>query len=396
MFTQTKLTIAPIALSRVDDLLAKVFSIAAAVLALDVLNNAASQMQLLEPIWFWFTISALSLAQFGSIAAAFWFGHMVVWYRAITLVTLFALVTWPFQVVDPGQLGENYKPWIWWAVGFASLATVGAFTRTVALTLLCAFPVAWVLLRTSAFGGSANFFDAIDEALYSFFFSTSIALLVMFLRHRAAQVDREFRELQETRIKRALLDVAQFERIKIASILHESVIAALDAAANAQTPDQRQSASHAAAQAIARLNRERSVDPTTKESVSSQAFFESLKAALERRSGFFKLQLKSRVELAIPVEVAIALAEATFQALTNSLEHAAKASRREVKLSSTATSLKIVLLDNGPGFRMARVPQSFIGVRLTIFKRLESLGIRANLQSAPGEGTTWVFEWSAK
>lgn len=396
MFTQTKLAIAPIALSRVDDLLAKVFSIAAAVLAVDVLNNAMRQMALLDPIWFWPTLSALLLAQFGSIAAAFWFGHMVIWYRAIVLVTLIALATWPFQMSDPSQLAVHYKPWIWWAVGFASLATVGAFNRALALTLLCAFPVAWVLLRTSAFGGAANFFDALDEALYSFFFSTSIGLLVMFLRHRAAQVDREFRALQETRIKRALLDVAQFERVKIGSILHESVIAALDAAAGAETSEQRQSAARAASQAIARLNRERAVDPTTKESVSSQAFFESLKAALERRSGSFDLRLKSRVELAIPVEVAIALAEATFQALTNSLEHAPRASRRELTLSSTATTVKVVLVDNGPGFRMARVPQSLIGVRLTIFKRLESLGVRANLQSAPGEGTTWVFEWSAK
>lgn len=396
MFTQTKLAIAPIALSRVDDLLAKVFSIAAAVLAVDVLNNAMRQMALLDPIWFWPTLSALLLAQFGSIAAAFGFGHMVIWYRAIVLVTLIALATWPFQMSDPSQLAVHYKPWIWWAVGFASLATVGAFNRAVALTLLCAFPVAWVLLRTSAFGGAANFFDALDEALYSFFFSTSIGLLVMFLRHRAAQVDREFRALQETRIKRALLDVAQFERVKIGSILHESVIAALDAAAGAETSEQRQSAARAASQAIARLNRERAVDPTTKESVSSQAFFESLKAALERRSGSFDLRLKSRVELAIPVEVAIALAEATFQALTNSLEHAPRASRRELTLSSTATTVKVVLVDNGPGFRMARVPQSLIGVRLTIFKRLESLGVRANLQSAPGEGTTWVFEWSAE
>jgi hypothetical protein len=43
---------------------------------------------------------------------------------------------------------------------------------------------------------------------------------------------------------------------------------------------------------------------------------------------------------------------------------------------------------------MARVPKGLIGVRVTIFKRLETAGVKANLASAPGEGTTWIFEWS--
>ena len=392
MFTKSSSEPAPIALGRIDDLLAKVFSVSSAVLAIDVIRNALDQVDRLNAIWFWLTFSAVLIAQFGSLLAAFVFGHMKFWYRAITISTLVTLMMWPLQATHP--LAENFKPWIWWSVGFASLAAVGAFNRSLAFVFLVAMPTVWLVIRTSVFGGAVDFVQALDEALYSFFFSASLGLLVMFLRHRASQVDREFSSLQQIRLERAFLDVVQFERVKINSIIHDNVIAALDAAASAESDQDRNSAAAAANQSISRLNRERATDPGKREEVSSQSFFESVKVSLERRSQFLKLTIKSRVDLSVPVEVAVALAEATFQAVSNSIEHAATATKREITLSSSGQGIKITVVDNGPGFRMARVPKSLIGVRVTIFKRLETAGVKANLASAPGEGTTWIFEWS--
>lgn len=392
MFIKSTAKPAPIALGRIDDLLAKVFSVAAAVLAFDVLRNAFDQMHLLNGIWFSVSFAILMIAQFGSLLAAFVFGQMKIWYRAITITTLVTLLTWPLQA--GGALPDGFKPWIWWSVGFASLAAVGAFNRTIAFAVLIAMPIVWLFVRTSQFGGRAEFVDALDESLYSFFFSASIGLLVMFLRHKASQVDREFNALQQARLERAFLDVVQFERVKINSIIHDNVIATLDAAAEASNQNEREVVAASADQAIARLNRERAIDPGSREHVSSQSFFESLKVSLHRRSHLLKLIVKSRADLSIPVDVAVALAEATFQALSNSIEHAAAATKREITLSSTPNAIKITVVDDGPGFRMARVPKSHIGVRVAIFKRLETVGVKANLKSAPGQGTTWIFEWS--
>jgi signal transduction histidine kinase len=130
--------------------------------------------------------------------------------------------------------------------------------------------------------------------------------------------------------------------------------------------------------------------------ISSQALFESLSAAIERRSTFVQVKTKSPVDLQVPFEVAVAIAEATFQALNNSLVHAPGASSRKVTLSSAHKSLKVVIVDNGPGFRMSSVPRNRLGVRLAIFQRLETLGVGAHLQSSPGKGATWVFEWSSQ
>jgi len=127
--------------------------------------------------------------------------------------------------------------------------------------------------------------------------------------------------------------------------------------------------------------------------ISSQAYFESLKASIERQSKFVLVKVKSRVDVTIPFEIAVGLAEATFQAVVNSLEHAPKANLREVVMSSTRDSIKVLVIDDGPGFRMSAVPRNRLGIRVAIFERLKSLGVTAKLKSAPGEGTTWVFEW---
>lgn len=383
----------PIALGRVDELLARIFAVAAIVLSLDVVRNGFEQLPILNALWFYTFMSAILLSLAGSFLAAFWLGAMRFWYRAIIFSTLAAMVLWPLQVVDTASLPNDYKPWVWWAVGFASLAATGAFKRNTALVFLVLMPLVWLIVRISPFGASENFGIALEDSLYSFFFSTSVSLLVMFLRHRAAQVDSEFEALSAARLERAFLDVMQIERTKINSIVHDSVIASLDAAADANSEAERSAAAKAANEAIVRLEREAARDPMARETLSSQAFFESLKAAIERRSTFVSVKVKSPVDLQIPFEVAVAIAESTFQALNNSIVHAANALNRNVVLSSSRNSLKILIIDDGVGFRMSSVPKNRLGVRVAIFQRLESLGVKVNLQSSPGEGATWVFEW---
>jgi signal transduction histidine kinase len=383
----------PIALGRVDELLARIFAVAAIVLSIDVVRNGFEQLPMLNAIWFYTFMSAILIALAGSFLAAFWFGAMRFWYRAIIFSTLAAMVLWPLQVVDTAVLPDNYKPWVWWAVGFASLAATGAFKRNAAIVFLVLMPLIWLVIRVSPYGASESFVIALEDSLYSFFFSTAVSLLVMFLRHRAAQVDSEFESLSAARLERAFLDVMQIERTKINSIVHDSVIASLDAAAEANSDADRLSATKSAKEAVMRLERESSRDPMAREFVSSQALFESLRSAIERRSTFVEVKVKSPVDLQVPYEVAVAMAESTFQALNNSLVHAANALNRKVLLSSTRNSLKILIIDDGIGFRMSNVPKNRLGVRVAIFQRLESLSVRVNLQSSPGEGTTWVFEW---
>ena len=388
-----KLESVPFAAGRIDELLAKIFSVSALVLSIDVIRNGFEQLSYLNPIWLFAYSGVLLVSLVGAFASAFWFGHMKFWYRAIFFVTLAAMITWPLQVADAAALPLHYKPYIWWAVGFASLAAAGAFKNRTAIALLVLMPAIWILILTSEYGGVETLYLALEDALYSFFFSGSIAVLVMFLRHRASQADIESAALSRTRFERAFLDAMQLERAKINSIVHDSAISSLEAAAEASSVEQIEEAGRLATEAIERLEREGTRDPMARGKISSQVFFESLRASIERRSKFVLVKVKSQVDVEIPFEIAVGMAEATFQALTNSLEHAPKAKLREVVMTSTRNSIKFVVVDDGPGFRMASIPRHRIGIRVAIFERLKTLGVEAKLNAAPAEGTTWIFEW---
>jgi signal transduction histidine kinase len=395
MFTQQAPVPTPIAQDRVEILLSKIYSVASISLAIEMLSNALAQRALLNSFWFILSLSLLALSQVGAVFGAFIFGNMKLWYRSIFFVTLAILISWPLQIESVARLPEDFRPWIWWAVGFASLSAVGAFKRLLGLFALLVMPVTWVLVRTSVWGGSGSLVNAIEDSLYALFFSCAVSILVLLLRERAQEVDDEYAAYFQSRFERAFLEVVQRERTKINSIVHDRVVRALDRAADATTEEQRGEAAAVAIDSIGRLEREAARDPLSLQTVAASSLFDAINAAAVQNDEITRVKIGSRQDVEVPIEIAIGIAEATFQALANSREHAANASRREVLLSSTNSALKVVVVDNGPGFRMARVPRSRLGLRVSVFDRLRALGVEANLKSAPGEGTTWVFEWRA-
>jgi signal transduction histidine kinase len=64
-----------------------------------------------------------------------------------------------------------------------------------------------------------------------------------------------------------------------------------------------------------------------------------------------------------------------------------------VLLKGTRRGIKILVIDNGRGFRVARIPKNRLGVRLSIIGRVESVGGEVHIDSKIGVGTTIVIEW---
>jgi MFS superfamily sulfate permease-like transporter len=171
-----------IALARVDGLLNKVFAIAVVLLTVDVAQNAFRQIQYLNPLWFWSTFSALIISVFGLVISSFFVGKARYWYRALVIVVLFTLLTWAFQMQHSEVLPREFKPWVWWALGYAVVAAAGGWKRLWAIIALVVGPAIWLIVATSSSGGHSSFLTAIQDSLYTFFFSAAITLLVLELR----------------------------------------------------------------------------------------------------------------------------------------------------------------------------------------------------------------------
>jgi signal transduction histidine kinase len=384
-----------IALARVDDLLNKVYVSGLVLLMLDLVQNAFRQINLLNPIWFWLTFSSLMISVTGAVLAAFKFGNTRYWYRAMVIVVLVTMLTWPYQ----GHIGipfpTDYKPWVWWAVGPVVIAAAGAWSRKWAYLSLVIFPIVWLILETSPDGGGTPFNLAIQDSLYAFFFSSVLVVLTMVLRDRATEVDKQNAIAVRAVLDRTRAEVSARERAIFNSILHDKVLTALEKASKAVTEKARVQAAAAAEDAIGRLSRE--ADRTIKqpENVGLQLMAEPLLEAIQRSGPSFQVASSGSSNLEMPFQVASAIYEATVLAVANSITHAPRATERKIRMRLSQRGIKIVVSDNGKGFRMSNVHKTALGVRWTIFKRLESVGVKTSLETKPGLGTTWIFEWYA-
>ena len=381
---------APFARARVDSLLGRMYAICAVLLSVDLIENSLAQFKLLNPIWFWPTFIAVVTAQLGTVIGAFVFDNSVFWYRALIATTLFTLVTWNFQVENTSLLPETYKPWIWWAIGFASMASVGAFRRTsLSLLFLFLMPVVWLLIRTSPEGGAETWSNAAQDSLYAFFFSTSVGLLVIALRLQVDRVDQAHSDNLRSAARAATIDAIERERVRINSIAHDKILSTLALAVLPDDANRREAAATAAQDAIGRLEREQKRLPDVEAPVSSAAVCDAIVRLVGTQAPGFKVKTKMQQDVLMPFDKAAAIVEATVQAALNSEEYAPQA-EHSITVSSTVSRFKVVVFDNGPGFRISNLRRDNIGVRLAIQKRLIAFGVDVKLDSS--SGTTWIFE----
>jgi len=82
--------------------------------------------------------------------------------------------------------------------------------------------------------------------------------------------------------------------------------------------------------------------------------------------------------------------------LANSIHHAGKEAKIEIFLKGSSNGFKIVVKDNGRGFRPSRVPKNRLGLKLSIIGRVQAVGGKVFVDSKIGIGTNIIIEWAAK
>jgi signal transduction histidine kinase len=170
-------------------------------------------------------------------------------------------------------------------------------------------------------------------------------------------------------------------------------LTALISAGRADTEEEIKSAADLANIAIQRLQTADGVYEASA-SVLCSSLFDSVISAARRIDPEIEYNKNCLTSFTVNGEIASALTEATIQAVHNSVLHAGGKAKRELHLKSSQGTLKLVVKDDGVGFRPNRVPRGRLGIRLSIQARMESIGGKAHIVSAPRKGTTVVLEWS--
>ncbi len=384
-----------LALARVNTLLERVFSFASILISSQTLTNAFAEYSKYElnPFWFWLNVGLITGSNLLII--------FLVWIRrsgrfgfiALTLSSAFAIVTWSFQLdgikLDPGE-----QPWIWWTVGIGGISAVGGFGVYIASFFLVILPTMWFFLQVSDIGIPVDPWVALQDSSFSFLFSAVLAGFVWVLRYEAAKVDEANHAANLAAIELSRADAIHRERDRIDALIHDSVLTTLLLAANAE--DHRseldaQESARAAIKKLGSLEHDRIMD----QNISVSSLFSALEVAVHRFSDSIALESEGASDLPVPAELSAAVTESMLQALANANNHAGAGASISVFLKGSAKGFKVVIKDNGRGFRPSRVPKNRLGLRLSIVGRVEAAGGKVFIDSKIGVGTNVIIEWSA-
>ena len=395
MATRIRHNTTSFAVNSVDRVIGRIYTLILIMLAVEMSANALSQVRFtIQPLFWTFFIAVM--ATFVGTLLNFWVGSgNHIWYRIHSLTFMAAVISWPLQVRDVTSLPDPFHPWMWWGLAIVLIGFVLSFHGVLSFAVLVIVPVFWFFARQQPAYGSASTFLALQDALYVGLFVAAVTSLIQFTRNSANKVDLASQLATEVATERARLDAIETERARIDALVHDSVLTTLLVAASAKTRPEQESAAKLAGEALVRLEdaRDAGID---QEETSASSLFEALASAAERVDAAIAISRSITANASIPGQVASALTEATLQAVSNSGTHAGQRASRELHLKSNARGVKIVVKDDGRGFRPSRVPKNRLGIRLSIRGRLEMIGGKAKVDSSPGQGTTVIIEWDVK
>jgi len=312
---------------------------------------------------------------------------------AFALVYVLALVAWPIATagIVPTSVDE---PWIWYLLNLATLAAVLAFPFPLQIGWTILAPVLFGLVRMMQVGFEPSYWPAVAlDVSFALILGGMILTLGWLFRSVAVNVDETRARAVASYAQAAAADAAEQERVAVAALMHDSVLAALIAAERASTPRERTLAATMAREALTRLaNTEQDAHEGTDEPWDAAALAAEIDAAASELGVDVDVQRDIEPAAApIPGRVARALALAATQAVANAVQHAGGAGLG-VAVMATGGRVRVEVHDAGEGFDLDAVPDDRLGIRASIVARVAAVGGSADLETGP-HGTVVRLTW---
>jgi signal transduction histidine kinase len=383
------------ATERFELLLRRMASIALTATSLEVVFNFYRGLEFLN-LAVALPALGLLLASFIAILISSFAGRArSIWFAAHAALVLLTVVLWPLQLAPGVSLPADFQPWVWWAVGMASICAAIAWPSWLAVGYIVANPLLWFLIRFDDARAGNNLGDLFRDASYIMLFPALLAALIWLLRNEVSKVDDAGALAINNAIEQARTDAAERERQRLDALIHDSVLHALLSASTAETESERRAASDLAQYSLNRLA-ELDSEPEEPAAVSGHGLLRSLRKACLRLDPDLEVSTSGASTATVSEPVAEAITTATIQAVENALQHA-KAARITValKIRDDAGTISVEVADNGRGFRLSRVDRDRIGIQTSIIGRMRAVGGQAEVSSELGRGTRVRLVWPA-
>ena len=308
------------------------------------------------------------------------------------LLYVVALIAWPLVARPSGE-----QPWIFYLVNVAVVAALLVFPLRVQVIWAFALPLVYGAVRLVEGEFAREFWitTAFDVS-FTVILSAVLVSLVWMFRSVAAGVDDVRGRAVASYASAAAAVAAEEERIAVAALMHDSVLAALIAAERADTPRARNLAVGMSREALTRLaNTEATVaEEGNDDPVGTAQIVLELRRALSEFGADAVVEERGGVGL-IPGRAARALVLAARQAIGNALTHAHGRGMHLIAEGHGDEGMTVTVLDAGPGFDPDAIGEDRLGIRASILARMAAVAGVAEIES-DATGTTVRLSWERR
>ncbi|MBS1905008.1 MAG: ATP-binding protein [Actinobacteria bacterium] len=303
------------------------------------------------------------------------------------------LLLWPFVAGRGPMVIPTDQPWIFFLVNVAGVAAVVAFPFGVQVGWALVGPFIYGAVRLVQ-GGFRDEFWSVTAFDVSFTLILGLVLVALgwMFRSVANGVDDARGRAVALYTEAASAEAAEHERVAVAALMHDSVLAALIAAERAGTQRERALAVEMAREALTRLaNAEAPAQEGSDEPVQIELIAEDLRSAVTQLG--VPIEIEHFGHGAVPDRIARAMALAARQAIGNAVSHASARGLAVVVEGHGDTGLTIRVSDTGGGFDPSQVGADRLGIRASILARMAAVGGVATIDS-DRHGTVVTLGWS--
>jgi len=290
-------------------------------------------------------------------------------------------------IAAPGDALARMHPMLGW---YFVIAAAGAVVLTLRWRFIFVVALAPLLLMVNATAIGELQFVSVEDVMLDM--ATNLATIgaLTWLLRLAETSDASSTQQRAQAVELAARQASTRAQHEANSFIHDHILSALIAVANG-LPD-RAALRDSARQALDSL----SAGTTVASPVATRTLLNDVAGRVGVMAGDIRTDVVLTREHEIPPEVAQAITEATLEAVRNSLRHAGSDDApvtRRVTLTSDACGISIEVSDNGCGFDPAVAGRGRHGVSGSIIARMQDVGGRATVDSAPGEGACVTLRW---
>jgi signal transduction histidine kinase len=257
-------------------------------------------------------------------------------------------------------------------------------------------PLLFGLVRMIQVGFARDFWIAVGlDVSFALILGGVLFALGWLFRSMAANVDETRARAVDSYARAAAAEAAERERVAVAGLMHDSVLAALIAVERAETEREQTLAVAMAREALTRLaNTEQDAEEGSDEPRPAASVADGIESAAAELGA--ELVVERSLDPATPVipgRVVRALVLAATQAVANGLEHAeGRGLAVTVRAYRAPTRVEIEVRDAGGGFDLGAVPDDRLGIRASIIARVAAVGGTAEIAS-DSAGTRVDLVW---